>query len=582
MNHRLKQVFKRSHAVRRVAGWSRARKTRALGSWWRTLPDFDVAFQARVDGGPRVLLATSLGAYQPASRLDSLLAVALRLRGAEPHVFLCDSFLPACQLVDAYFYPNQDKFLRHGSRGDVCRTCAEPAASVFEALGIPVHRFSNYVAEPRRREILELAADTPATEIAGYREGSIAVGEHALAGALRFFASGSLDEEPRGEEVLRAYFRAALLTSEATRGLFDEMEFDTVVLHHGLYVPQGIICEEVRAQGTRVATWHPAYRRGCFTFSEDDTYHKTFIHEPTDKWEKISWTPELDTSLLEYLESRRRGSHDWISFNRQPIESLDEISSYLGLDRNKPWIGMLTNVLWDAQLHYPANAFPNLLDWTVRTVEYFARRQDLQLIIRAHPAEVTGQLPARQTISNELAQAFPVLPDNVFVIPAESRISTYEVMLNCDTVLIYATKMGIELSAFGVPVVVAGEAWIRNKGFSIDTSNPEEYFELLDRLPLKQRLDGPSRERARKYAYHYFFRRMIPLEFVQPTRGARFGFEVTLDSVEELAPGRSLGLDVICDGILDGADFIYPAELYAAGGEGTTSTLESPDHLPLP
>ena len=285
---------------------------------------------------------------------------------------------------------------------------------------------------------------------------------------------------------------------------------------------------------------------------------------------------------MEYLESRRCGSRDWISFNRQPIESLEEISSSLGLDPNKPWIGMLTNVLWDAQLHYEANAFPSLLDWTVRTIEYFAGRPDLQLIIRAHPAEVSGQLPARQTISDELNQAFSVLPDNVFVIPAESQISTYEVMLNCDTVLIYATKMGIELSAFGVPVVVAGEAWIRNKGFSFDTSTPEEYFELLNQLPLNRRLDGPTKERARKYAYHYFFRRMIPLEFVQPGGGALFGFDLRLDSIDSLRPGQSLGLDVICDGILNGADFIYPAESCTVGGKEAASTPLSADHLTLP
>ena len=582
MNHRLKQSFKRLHAVKRLTGWSRARKTRALGLWWQKLLDLDEATQVSVEGNPRVLLATSLGAYQPASRLDSLLAMALKLRGAEPHVFLCDSFLPACQLVDAYFYPNQGKFLSHGSRHDVCRTCTEPTAAVFEALDVPVHQFSSYVADSRRHEIEELAAGIPAREISGYRSSNIAVGEHALAGALRFFASGSLDREPRGEEVLRSYFRAALLTAEATRGLLDEIEFDNVVLHHGLYVPQGIICEKFRARGARVATWHPAYRRGCFTFSEDNTYHKTFIDEPTAKWEEIPWTSGLDSSLMEYLESRRCGSRDWISFNRQPIESLEEISSSLGLDPNKPWIGMLTNVLWDAQLHYAANAFPSLLDWTVRTIEYFAGRQDLQLIIRAHPAEVSGQLPARQTISDELTQAFSVLPDNVFVIPAESQISTYEVMLNCDTVLIYATKMGIELSAFGVPVVVAGEAWIRNKGFSFDTSTPEEYFELLNQLPLNRRLDEPMKERARKYAYHYFFRRMIPLEFVQPGRGGLFGFDLRLDSIDSLAPGRSLGLDVICDGILNGADFIYPAESCAVGGKEATSTPLSADHLTLP
>lgn len=161
MNHRLKQSFKRLHAVKRLTGWSRARKTRALGLWWQALLNLDETTQVCTGESQRVLLATSLGAYQPASRLDSLLAMALKLRGAEPHVFLCDSFLPACQLVDAYFYPNQDKFLRHGSRHDVCRTCTEPTASVFEALDVPVHRFSSYVTDLRRHEIGELAAGLP-------------------------------------------------------------------------------------------------------------------------------------------------------------------------------------------------------------------------------------------------------------------------------------------------------------------------------------------------------------------------------------------------------------------------------------
>ena len=29
----------------------------------------------------------------------------------------------------------------------------------------------------------------------------------------------------------------------------------------------------------------------------------------------------------------------------------------------KPVIGLLTNVFWDAQLHYRANAFKDMLDW---------------------------------------------------------------------------------------------------------------------------------------------------------------------------------------------------------------------------
>jgi hypothetical protein len=55
---------------------------------------------------------------------------------------------------------------------------------------------------------------------------------------------------------------------------------------------------------------------------------------------------------------------------------------------------------------------------------------------------------------------------------------------------------------------------------------------------------------------------MIPVACIQPTAGAS-AYTVELQSLNELLPGSDPGLDVICNGILHGSDFVYPAELYA-------------------
>jgi hypothetical protein len=220
---------------------------------------------------------------------------------------------------------------------------------------------------------------------------------------------------------------------------------------------------------------------------------------------------------------------------------------------------MLTNVMWDAQLHYPANAFPNMLAWVLQTIDYFSQRPELQLLIRVHPAEILGVVPSRQPIISEIKKAFPSLPRNIFIIPPESKASTYVLMMQCDSVIIYGTKTGVELSCMGIPVIVAGEAWVRNKGITIDASSIEDYFNILDKLPLNKRLDEATINRARKYAYHFFFRRMIPLDFMEPT-GKRPIYNNQLKALRDISAGSSRGLDVICDGILKGTDFIYPAE----------------------
>src|SRR5207248_2924807 len=159
----------------------------------------------------------------------------------------------------------------------------------------------------------------------------------------------------------------------------------------------------------------------------------------------------------------------------------------------------------------------NMLEWCVETVRWFADHPELQLLIRVHPAEIRGYVPSRQPIVEELQRAFAgALPPNVFVIPPESEASTYAAMLRCDSALIYATKMGVELSALGLPIIVAGEAWVRNKGITSDVSSREEYRSVLDRLPFGERLPPDRVDRAQRYAFHYFFRRMIPLEILAP------------------------------------------------------------------
>jgi hypothetical protein len=101
---------------------------------------------------------------------------------------------------------------------------------------------------------------------------------------------------------------------------------------------------------------------------------------------------------MQYLVSRREGLFDWIVFHRATTQDSGDIAKQAGIDPARPVIGLLTNVTWDAQLHYPANAFPNMLEWLVQTCEYFATRPDLQLLIRVHPAEISGFPPSRQPI----------------------------------------------------------------------------------------------------------------------------------------------------------------------------------------
>jgi hypothetical protein len=152
--------------------------------------------------------------------------------------------------------------------------------------------------------------------------------------------------------------------------------------------------------------------------------------------------------------------------------------------------------------------------------------------------------------------AYPGLPKTIALISPSANVSTYRLAAASDAAIIYATKTGIELAARGVPVIVAGEAWIRGKEIGFDCNDAEAYERMLASLPFGKRLDDERTARAQKYAYHFFFRRMIPMPGLK--RGGVQGapYEIAPLNLTTFEPGIHASLDCAAGGILDGTPFV--------------------------
>jgi Capsule polysaccharide biosynthesis protein len=504
--------------------------------------------------GPRVLIATNSGGHFGLAAIDRLLAIALTLRGASTTTVLCDGVLSACLMCEHNIQPDVARFAKHGPAKLLCSFCYPPAADATSKLALPLERIGSFLQPDDIAEAQRFAQSVPFAGIGSTLWQGAPVGEHALAGALRYFAKGTMADEPLGEAVARRFLVATVSTAIAYGRLLESMKPSVVVAHHGIYAPQGIVAALARRRGIRVVTWNPAYRRQCFIFSHDETYHHSLMTEPTERWTEKPLTPAQRELIVDYLRSRQESRDDWISFHKPPDYEVAKGLRELGLDPDKPLIAAYTNVFWDAQLHYPQNAFSSQLEWLEQTIRFFETRPDLQLAIRIHPAEVSGVPVSRQRARDEIAKSFARLPANVVVIDPESALSSYRLADLADAVLIYGTKMGVELAARGMPVIVAGEAWVRNKGFTVDIRSPDHYREVLGGLPFRQRMVPVLQERALVYAHHFFFRRMIPLGMIESEANSR-RFRIAADTLDALAAGGDRGLDIVCQGILEARPF---------------------------
>ena len=509
--------------------------------------------------GPRILFATGYGSASAMLAVESTIAKSLQLRGAQVMSLACNKTLPACEW-NCYgnHQPSPGQYgprMFARARLDTCRRCTQSILDLYRTIGISQISLNDFLRPDDVQRLIEIVDAQPYETYDDFVYKDIRVSEHARSNTMRSLLRGTLQDDDNTRWLYRRYLISAMLLTDLTERLFSAAQPERVVAVHGVYVTHGTICEVARKHGIPVVVHGIPYRKGTVWLSHNDSYHRTLVTEPTSQWENLSLTPEQEQKLDGYMGSRLSGGRDYVTYHPHPIEDSEILRQELELDK-RPIIGLFTNVLWDAQLFYDYNAFDNMIDWLFQTISYFGQRSDLQLVVRVHPAEVKSGQSTRQPILAEIRARFPALPENVKVIPPESDLSSYTLADMSHATLIYGTKMGLEIAFRGTPVIVAGETLCRGKGFTYDVETKEQYFDLLDHILDLPRNSSQMIARARKYAYHLFFRRMIDFPLfscdVVTVRDVTLQFQ----DLSELLPGNNRNLDTICDGILNGSPFV--------------------------
>ena len=506
--------------------------------------------------GKKILIATSTGGMLSSSHIESLLAFALTFYGAKVEILLCDKVLPACMMATSNFI-NENEMSKNGI-SKTCQSCLDNGKFAFQDLGLKIHYYSNFLKSNQLKKIDRITDDLSLNEMMIYKEDKISIGEHALAGALRYYAVGDITHQKNNVDILRKFLKAGIITKQVLFNFFNTYnDFEIIISNHAIYIPQGIINEVSKKFNKRTVSHVTGYRKNSFIFSHNDTYHYTLVSEPTSEWENIILDNKKEKKIIDYLNSRKFGTNDWTYYFNNPEFDIEKILQNKGVDINKPIILMATNIIWDANLIYNDNIFKDMLEWIFSTIDYFHKRSDLQLIIRSHPGEINYDRVSKQLVKEEIIKKYQNLPENIFIIGPDEDYSTYPLAHYADTVLIYASKVGMEFPPFGINVVVAGESYVKNKNITLDPKSKKEYFKILDDLPTNKKLSSEKIEQAKKYAYHFFFRRMMVIKSIDENLGGWPNFKIKKTLFNDLAENKDKTLEVIAKSIINEESFIY-------------------------
>ncbi len=316
-----------------------------------------------------------------------------------------------------------------------------------------------------------------------------------------------VEETDENSDIYRMRYERNLEAARAAKWYFQNNRPDVVIIPNGTIQEMGVVYRIARQMRIPTVTYEFGDQRQRIWLAQN----AEVMRQETENMWKARQTRTLNEAQMERLQNlfqARQRATLWENFARLwqgiPAQGGDQVRQELGLDR-RPVVLLATNVLGDSLTLGRQIFSKSMAEWISRTVQYFAGRPDVQLVIRVHPGEV---LVHGTSMMDVVHQVLRRMPEHVRLIGPKDKINTYDLMEVADLGLVYTTTVGMEMAMNGIPVIVSGHTHYRNHGFTYDPESWVTYFKLLGQIldnPQSYRLNHAQVERAIQYVYGFFF-----------------------------------------------------------------------------
>lgn len=303
-----------------------------------------------------------------------------------------------------------------------------------------------------------------------------------------------------------------LFAVERFYALLEETQPDTIIVPNGTIQEMGAVYRVAKFAGVPVSNYEFSDQKDCIWLAQNEEIMRQNTKALWATRKDKPLTDEQRTRIESLYRARVQGDlfenfvRQWQSSKRKGSE---ELRQSLSLD-DRPIILLATNVLGDSLTLGRQVFSKTMAEWIERSVEYFANRKDVQLVIRIHPGELLTHGPSMVDVVNRV---LPQIPEHIHLIAPGEKVNTYDLIEMADLGLVYTTTTGMEMAMSGVPVVVSGVTHYKGNGFTFDPQTYPEYFDILDKIlkePTAYRLSQEQTNLVWRYAYTFFYEYALP------------------------------------------------------------------------
>jgi hypothetical protein len=484
---------------------------------------------------------------------DYVMATALALRGDKVIIVGCDG-QPRCFLKIAD-PPGTDPQAR-------CEGCANGVKMLYR------HAFGSFQGEiegvvtsrlvdtGRRDAAWQELDRADADALRRFRFAGMPMGEWAVDNLRAEYVGERWSRLPDWPDRLREWLKGGVTAALTAERFIHIVKPDAVVVLNGIPVAERAVVTTAQLMGVRCLTWEDGPVPQTMIMRDHDlAVHYNFDPEWT-QWQVAPLTA-AESRQLDLLLHRRwfRSSKADYVWSTALGSGEDDVLARLELPADRPVVAAFTNVLGDTSVFHVQRAYGGLIEWLQAVIDYARQRPEVSVIVRIHPAELdmlgirrfSEETTLGDSVMGVLEELGIDLPANCRFIAPGDRTSSYALLQIARVALVYASSIGMEAAAMGIPVVAAGKAHYADAGFTWPIIDGADFMPTVDRLVAAPTLPADAVAKARRYLYLWFFRVGCELPFLPQLRhlekhpdglpGMFKGYEAIRGYAESAPPG---------------------------------------------
>jgi hypothetical protein len=174
---------------------------------------------------------------------------------------------------------------------------------------------------------------------------------------------------------------------------------------------------------------------------------------------------------------------------------------------------VFSHILYDTLYFFGTDLFRNYAEWWTETVKAACENDKVEWFLKLHPSNVWRgeKKPGEYEEEKLIRQKIGSLPLHVHIISPNTSYNPMSWMQAADVGVTVRGTAGLEMSCMGKPVLTAGDGRYEGRGFTIDSSSPEQYLDRLQSLPAGADFSEARRQLARQFTFALFVRKPFPL-----------------------------------------------------------------------